>query len=459
MNASPVVQGEMQDPLNAPFLSDVSDLAVDNSTTYRYHGGVSDEHPDDSGNQQENDNAPSYLHGNGRSGDSIVASEQAFADESSLQTQEYHEENQQQATNDSSPIETEQYTQEQQSECEQDLMDLFHNDQLIETVESSSIPSTTAYSHQTHSAESDPNQPTLAACHERVPSQDNGALTLTATDGKQQQNRPDDLLKDNNNEKPQPQPSSHHKGTSSLSQWMQDAADSTRAPIVPGQSLSKHIHTLTGHMTAPAPQLSLRANPLGNLLTPPHAKMPELNQPEYIPLPAGFTPTWHELVPNTQPVHTVAAANGPHGHQRKEYLLSLLNVKEFTIAGLAANKFEPSTVTSVTGLRGPIRKISRDHGRAVYQAGKWRIPLGAYHTLVAYLTSLPNCVVVGIPPHQLQIASLEHARQKKGFPTAQALVERDVPKGLAKALAPFQRGGVDFVLEKGGRALLADGTS
>jgi hypothetical protein len=45
----------------------------------------------------------------------------------------------------------------------------------------------------------------------------------------------------------------------------------------------------------------------------------------------------------------------------------------------------------------------------------------------------------------------------KGYPSAKKLVSQGVPHGLATALAPFQRGGVDFVIEKGGRALIADG--
>ena len=62
----------------------------------------------------------------------------------------------------------------------------------------------------------------------------------------------------------------------------------------------------------------------------------------------------------------------------------------------------------------------------------------------------------GIPQHQLQIASLERARQEKGYPSAEEVIGMGVPAGLAQTLAPFQRGGVDFVHEKNGRALIAD---
>jgi hypothetical protein len=67
------------------------------------------------------------------------------------------------------------------------------------------------------------------------------------------------------------------------------------------------------------------------------------------------------------------------------------------------------------------------------------------------------CKVEGIPEDQLKIASLGKARLEKGFPSAKKLIKYGVPKGLATALAPFQRGGVEFVVEKHGRALLADG--
>ena len=67
------------------------------------------------------------------------------------------------------------------------------------------------------------------------------------------------------------------------------------------------------------------------------------------------------------------------------------------------------------------------------------------------------CRVESIPEDQLKIASLGKARLEKGFPSAQKLISYGVPKGLAKTLAPFQRGGVDFVVEKEGRALIADG--
>ena len=67
------------------------------------------------------------------------------------------------------------------------------------------------------------------------------------------------------------------------------------------------------------------------------------------------------------------------------------------------------------------------------------------------------CRLIGIPDTQLKIASLGKARLEKGYPSVRKIISQGVPRGLATALAPFQRGGVDFVIEKEGRALIADG--
>jgi hypothetical protein len=191
----------------------------------------------------------------------------------------------------------------------------------------------------------------------------------------------------------------------------------------------------------------------------PPASFPALNTPAYLPLPPQFKPNWLQLLPSPQ--RKSAPSEPGSGLQGKVYQLSLLNVNEFTIEGLSPrHDMKPS---SVSGLRVPIRQISRKHGKSVYErdkdgGGKWRIPLGAYHDFVGFLRSEATTQVFGIPANQLQIASLERARQEKGYPTPDELVEHGVPKGLANKLAPFQRGGVDFVREKGGRALIADGT-
>ena len=147
--------------------------------------------------------------------------------------------------------------------------------------------------------------------------------------------------------------------------------------------------------------------------------------------------------------------------QFKSYQLSLLNVSEFTITGLSISEIHRPT--SLAGLRVPIRQISRDHGKAVYErdseafeGGKWRIPLGAYQPFYSYLTAQPNTRVEPIPSMQLKAASLGRARLEKDYPTPERLMQLGVPERLANTLAPFQRGGVDFVHDKKGKALIAD---
>jgi len=219
--------------------------------------------------------------------------------------------------------------------------------------------------------------------------------------------------------------------------WMHNA--STR--IRPGASL-------------PNFNSSMPPRPRSNYQTPFSASRPppyqhKLNIPFYSDLPPGFNPSWEQLLP---PTKLVAPAK-----QRKYFKLSLLNVNEFTITGLPVTIDGPPS--SITGLRAPIKAISHGHGRAVYEreTGKWKIPLGAYQAFAAYLQQDPLTTVDGISQHLLQVASIERARQAQGYPSPEQLIEKGMPPGLANALAPFQRGGVDFVLRKGGRALIADG--
>lgn len=190
------------------------------------------------------------------------------------------------------------------------------------------------------------------------------------------------------------------------------------------------------------------------------APISQLNTPIYVDLPTGFVPTWKHLVPSPQ-----IQIPQPPVQKRRAFSLSLLNVNYFTITGLPVSY--DGIPTSISGLRSAIKSISKEHGKASYQrdaassdnsnSGKWRIPLGAYQAFFTYLQSQPFTTVQGIPPHQLQVASVERARQERGYPSASDLVEKGLPVGLASALAPFQRGGVDFVIAKNGRALIADG--
>ena len=180
--------------------------------------------------------------------------------------------------------------------------------------------------------------------------------------------------------------------------------------------------------------------------------------PMYLPANSASPPTWMTMFPTLSAVRKAPPPNG--ANKRRFFRLSLLNVNEFTITGLQPTWDSPAT--PLTNLRTAIRQTSREHGKAVFErdkegdGGKWRIPLGAYQAFLSFLTGDPYTRVEGIPQHQLQIASLERARQEKGYPTPEEVIEMGVPAGLARALAPFQRGGVDFVNEKQGRALIAD---
>lgn len=188
-----------------------------------------------------------------------------------------------------------------------------------------------------------------------------------------------------------------------------------------------------------------------------HDALALYRNPIYIPPIPGFVATWKNILPTrTEP-------RPPNQNNRaKSYQLSLLNVSEFTITGLRVGDEYTGHMTSLAGLRGTIKRIARDHGNAFFERdpdgeGKWHIPLGAYHALYGFLKNDPTVIRVdGISEDQLKIASLGKARLEKEFPSPRKLVKFGVPKKLAETLAPFQRGGVDFVIEKEGRALIAD---
>ena len=82
---------------------------------------------------------------------------------------------------------------------------------------------------------------------------------------------------------------------------------------------------------------------------------------------------------------------------------------------------------------------------------------GAYEKFLNALRARPKTIVQPIPVDQLKVASLGKARLEKGYPSTKKLIDAGVPTGLACSLADFQRGGVDFVIDKGGRGLIADG--
>ena len=216
-------------------------------------------------------------------------------------------------------------------------------------------------------------------------------------------------------------------------------------PGLPLQQISSALATLARSGAAPSAQQQQAAS---------------FENPVYLSTNSAVTPTWRTLFPVPPGMRKAPPSANVRTNQRRSFRLSLLNVNEFTITGLPVTLDGPPT--PLTNLRTAIRQISRDHGKATYErdkegnGGKWRIPLGAYQSFVTFLSGDPLTQVEGIPQHQLQIASLEKARQERGYPTVEEIIDMGVPAGLAGALAPFQRGGVDFVFEKNGRALIAD---
>lgn len=76
---------------------------------------------------------------------------------------------------------------------------------------------------------------------------------------------------------------------------------------------------------------------------------------------------------------------------------------------------------------------------------------------MTYLNSDPLNVVEGISPGQLRVATLARERMdsRRGYPGVESLLGRGVAGVVARALAPYQRAGVEFVLDRDGRALLA----
>lgn len=187
-----------------------------------------------------------------------------------------------------------------------------------------------------------------------------------------------------------------------------------------------------------------------------HPQLDLFQLPQYLEPTPGFIPSWKQLM----------CRNHKSAPKRfRAFQLSLLNVSEFTITGMRVGDECSGYVTSLAGLRSHIKHISKGHGNAIYKRdpeggeGKWHIPLGAYQAFYGFLRSDPMCRVDGIPEEQLKIASLGKARLEKQYPSAQKLMRLGVPAQLARALAPFQRGGVDFAIDKHGRALIADEVS
>ncbi len=192
----------------------------------------------------------------------------------------------------------------------------------------------------------------------------------------------------------------------------------------------------------------------------PQQQGPECQErvPYQITAPPDFVPTWGEMWPEAK--RNVPAPMARHTNETRAYRLSLLSSTEFTVTAVMhftnSFHFQPT----LFGLRKPIKEICRTHAskdeKAIMEDGRWRIPLSIYHVFLTYLNHEENTYVHPIPPDQIKIASLGKAAAERGYPSPNELMKNGVPEGLATALAPYQRGGVDFVMQRNGRALIAD---
>lgn len=169
-------------------------------------------------------------------------------------------------------------------------------------------------------------------------------------------------------------------------------------------------------------------------------------------------PTWEHLWPKLPTANPAPLINTTN--QIRAYKLSLLSHTDFTITAVMHHTNRYDFVPSLMGLRKPIKEITRIHARdgekAVLEEGRWRIPLSVYQVFYRYLCNQSYTEVEGIPPVQLNIASIGRAAAERGYPSPEDLIGKGVPPSLAFSLAPYQRGGVDFVLQRGGKALIAD---
>ena len=238
----------------------------------------------------------------------------------------------------------------------------------------------------------------------------------------------------------------YQKRVNNMPQWMQGHKRPAIPPttIIPGASLG-----IPQNISSAASTLQQ------DLQAIVHRNTPENYLPVYVDVGDNFAPTWYNLMPPDPP----APPRKPSGDNtaKKLFQLSLLNCREFTIEGLPVSWSGPPT--KVGGLRKVIKTISREHGgNATYdkENDRWRIPLEAYEAFVGYLADDKLISLNKIPRTHLTMATLERERQQKGYPPAEKIISSGVPLGLAKALAPFQRGGVDFIVHKKGRGLIAD---
>uniref|UniRef100_A0A7S1FTN0 Helicase ATP-binding domain-containing protein n=1 Tax=Corethron hystrix TaxID=216773 RepID=A0A7S1FTN0_9STRA len=220
---------------------------------------------------------------------------------------------------------------------------------------------------------------------------------------------------------------------------------------------------------------------------------------EFIPLPSKFLPTWSVPIPPEGvriPEQHVSSSTGCLSYSplaSRRFRLSLLSMTEFTISAVSLLDgdfpfhLHYNGTTAQSGRRGTstpylphnlgikVRKMARAKSvKAVYETyddedancteERWRLPLAIYHDLYVFLISpealsgpIRNVQIDPISSELLKMASLGSEWSGRDFPDPEDLHQRRKIKiELAMRLAPFQRGGVDFIAEKNGNALLAD---
>lgn len=295
-------------------------------------------------------------------------------------------------------------------------------------------------------------------------------------------------------------PASKSASLSGVKRPRPDDASSGQVPGHVGQPILPPGSSLNGYVVGGAGVAGRVHAPIAK----PQPKIEEgglvVGAPQLLPRFPYHKPTWEELIPSRDTIQRVNYDQARQEQERnaeKTYELSLLNMSEFTISGVSNNLY--GGPCRIQGLRRTIKECSRGHGNAVFEVdrdgtstenpdgGKWRIPLvsknidlidvlltmvvssathfsvfylllqGAYQSFVLALRARPKTSVIPIDQVQLNVASMGKARMDKGYPSVRKLISFGVPPGLACSLADFQRGGVEFVVEKGGRALIADG--
>jgi hypothetical protein len=151
-------------------------------------------------------------------------------------------------------------------------------------------------------------------------------------------------------------------------------------PIPSNPSIRPSTSTSSGPSNNFATYHPVAVSKIEQMYHPPQQPPPPPQRPIYVDLPNDFKPSWESLIPKPKLI-----PKPPPQKEFKLFELSLLNVSEFTLTGLPVTFEGPPS--SISGLRVPIKKISKGYGKAVFErgsdadtdsagtSGRWRIPL------------------------------------------------------------------------------------